>query len=263
MFQFFLVAKIAVVVTIASCFDKKTEVNKKELSNNVSEKKQGSGVALFRLNENQSEVADAKDNFFKKTYFERLFTPQRILNLNINRSKYHFAPLSPVFEIKNEGVPFVPLSIKFPEVFRMNIPKDLRDRIEQYDIDNLELLFTAQQFDFKLGHSISLNCGYWLVPQLELDFHETVFKEKILIEVFSPDTSIDASLNNRDINKNDYLKENWLKQYEIQVKDNNTFNDTAFINLKEIHGLFSTWSLVIEPKSKRAAVTLHWLMDTA
>jgi hypothetical protein len=109
------------------------------------------------------------------------------------------------------------------------------------------------QLDALVGKS-SLKPAFWVyggMPDLNT-VTGTHYAEPMPMAIFEPSAPIE-----------DEVKVNQLVTFPISIHDGLISGDVGHLNLEAKHLNASFWSLVISPRQKRAAVTLHWLLDQA
>lgn len=166
--------------------------------------------------------------------------------------------------------------IKIPQIFNLNIPSEIKNELIRYNIVNFDIFLLAQnKYIFPLlmeenGKVNLVRAHYWInslnyngqkISKIPAHYNGSIFNRNILISLYNSSDKINLSKSNNIIPDTDVLT-NYLKPFVVSIHDNAISPNNAHTALAEVQNKnFSFYSLVIDPVSKRAAVTLHWLID--
>jgi hypothetical protein len=228
---------------------------KQDSSPSEEKETQQPGSILFESDQSKSELTASKTAFLQTQPISQPNTGRPDFNLNTVR--IHDQPQSPVVHSYGIVSASVPLSASFPKVFRLNIPKTIRDEITRYNITSLDILFTPQLEAKDLAGRApdsSLKAQWWMFPNRP-SLNSIVgappqFQKTIQLGIFDSDYPID-----------DQVKSNQLLPFRVSLHDGLVSPDTGHLNVMSIpEKSFSFYSLAFYPEKNRAAVTLHWIL---
>lgn len=206
----------------------------------------------------QAEQSSAKALQEYQEFFKQHFRGILKSDINIDRNNKDLIPFAPLvgqYEAKGKGgiTPSKPiLAIKFPPIFRVNIPLEIKKMLSKYDISSLELFFIVQSEPEFLDktNNVQLVTHAWAYPNYPDNFKGTIFNKNLLMGIFGADKDIIKQIPNNE-----------LAPFNVHIHDN-AFSppNSAGLNIKTNMLDLSFWSVVVDVESKRAAVTLHWLI---
>lgn len=189
----------------------------------------------------------------QKFIFHHNLIEKSILNLP---SVY---PASPIIENYHSVRGPLIFGAQFPSVFFGNVPKSIQNIIHSKNIENVEIFFTPQFNGASLltANDPALKAHFWVLPDIRVDFPGELYRENLLMAIFDSD---------RDIQR--HLKNDVLTTVDVHLHGNtyspqgDTGGGLAFdVNSSGKFEALSFWSVVIDQKLHKAAVTLHWLLD--
>ncbi|MGY3804968.1 hypothetical protein ACWNT8_12935 [Pigmentibacter ruber] len=168
--------------------------------------------------------------------------------------------------------------IKLPLIFGLNLPENIKEELVRNNITNFDIYLNAQNkrilpFEIEGFDNVKVNllrAHYWIdnlklngvkINKIPNNYTGTIFNRNLLMTVFSNNKQFNL-VNNADINDDLNLKENFLKSFNVHLHDNSASPNNALTTLAEAPNInFSFYSLIIDPITKKSAVTLHWLIE--
>lgn len=141
-------------------------------------------------------------------------------------------------------------ALRFSSDFFLNLPLSIQTALADYDIESLDLFLMVQdqmKYVTKAQYP-QLVTHFWALPKMPGSFSGVIYDRYLAMGLFEPD---------RDLARE--IQIGRMQDFQVTIHDNALSPNTAGlkIGLSELNSSF--WSVVVEPKSKRAAVTLHYL----
>ncbi len=224
--------------------------------NSKSSKSKNNSSGLFELALTPLELVDRKRNFLARN---SLIHPRglqsRFNNFNdmeLNHGSTCPSPRIATYDYPNAGQEVY--CIKIPMEFRNNIPNRIKQEIISHEINTLDLYFIAQHKNqtYDAPRVDALKVHNWVFPHIPSTYSGSIFNRNILMTVYS---NANISLSNQIIEEN-------LLAFNVNIHDNLISPDNAHTAIASApHINFSFYSLVIDSYTKRAVVTLHWMIE--
>ncbi|KAB8033577.1 hypothetical protein [Fluviispira multicolorata] len=224
--------------------------------NSKSSKSKSNSNDLFELALAPLELADRKRNFLETN---SLIHPRglqsRFNNLNdmeLNDGSTCPSPRVATYDYPNAGQEAY--CIKIPMEFRNNIPNEIKQEIISHELNTLDLYFIAQHKyqTYDAPRVDVFRVHNWVFPHIPSTFSGSIFNRNILMTVYS----------NSNILLSNQIIEKELKPFNVNIHDNLISPNNAHTAIASApHINFSFYSLVIDSHTKRAVVTLHWMIE--
>ena len=200
---------------------------------------------LFGLTSSVQECAEV----------QRAFLDQDVM-LAFPRGSTAFLTAAPVVGHYEEGHEYAPVfpsepiqAIQFPREFYQNIPAEIRETVSQYDVQELDLFLIIQRGAFfRHSENVSLKAHVWAHPHLGTFFPGEVFDRNLLMGIFLPDHDLSRE-----------VPIHGLSPFRVYLHDSRFSPNTARIRFHDES--LSFWSVIIDEVTRRAAVTLHLLLQ--
>ncbi|WP_186648910.1 hypothetical protein [Fluviispira vulneris] len=224
--------------------------------NSKSSKSKNNSSALFELALTPQELAERKRRFLETN---SLIHPRglqsRFNNFNdteLNQGSTCPSPRIATYDYPNAGQEVY--CLKLPKEFRNNIPIEIKQEIISHDLNSLDLYFIAQHKHqtYDAPRVDVLRVHNWVYPYIPSTYSGSIFNRDILMTVYS----------NSNISLSNQILEKKLIPFNVNIHDNLISPDNAHTAIAAApHINFSFYSLVIDAQTKRAVVTLHWMIE--
>lgn len=205
----------------------------------------------------KNELTNFKNEFIgKKSLIHPNSSKNRFINFAENELNYSNTCPSPriaTYHSPNGGSEAY--CFKIPTEFKNNIPNKIKKEIMNHDINSLDIFFIAQNKNetFDPPKIDVLRVHNWVYPKIPSNYEGSIFNRNLLMTMYS---------NNSNIPLTNQIIEGELKVFDVNIHDNLISPDNAHTAIATASPInFSFYSLVIDPKTKRAVVTLHWLIE--
>lgn len=214
--------------------------------------REAKGRLLFTTNKNPQQLANEKSAFLNQPILQQTGRPRYFLGVTPRADNN---PRSPILHTYQNVGGTAPLEVAFPEAFRWNIPKAIRDVISKSSATRLDILFVPQLGVFDQAclkpenwlHDVRLDTVNGSPPELH---------QHVQMAVFEPDYPI-----------GNQIKEGDLHTFSSHLHDGLVSPDTGYLSFTNAptpnRRTVAFWSLVIANQGDRAVVTLHWNLEPA
>lgn len=223
-------------------------------------RKTTAGEQLFSTQLSSNDLATARKEFLVSTNCAQNTSSggRTLYYYDVNYFEFDLihVPQIPIFATYHQPGGYTTLSIRLPKPFWFNIPEVFQSEIKKRDITSLDLFIVIQEYisgtyHKDSNHAVRFRPHFWAAP---LGPHPvgTSLSGDLQVMLFHFDKPIDG-----DLKENIFAKINW----QIHPDSTNTYSlyspANAMVNMDLSKANNSGWSLIIDERTGRAAVTLH------